>query len=177
MTEEGLSTVLETGRTKRTEYYKQRMRGLGGKQRHSFANLFANVSHGDGLDGEDIISYLSQTHGAENAQEISLRAVEKGVISSRDAYYHMPIPSMQNWLVSKYAIESTRDTPSQSPVKGQQLSIQGKELEVGGNGNHPGKPDPPSKSKGASDPSVNSKDRDSRMKFELGTEMICRKIW
>ncbi len=105
MTAEGLTTVLEAGHAGRTEYYKQRAKGFSTQQRRSFAKLFANVSRGGSLELEDITMSLAQDHGAEKAQELFRRAVEKGIIDERNGRYVIPIPSMYDWLAHNYTHE------------------------------------------------------------------------
>ena len=126
MTSEGLKVVLEEGRVARAAYYEHRAEGITRKQRRSLANLFANVSPGGSFDREDIVSSLVQDHGAECAQEIFLRAEAKGVITSKEGCYNIPVPSMHSWLVSKYAIELQRTRRPSLPIRDKSNPVRGR---------------------------------------------------
>ena len=173
MTSEGLKSVLAEGRVARAAYYENRASGITRKQRRSLANLFANVAPGESLDREDIVSSLEQDHGAECAQEIFLRAEAKGVITSKEGCYNIPIPSMHNWLVSTYAIESAKDVRGRSPVQGQEQSPQRRDQDAERGTKEGGQPAQGSKGKDhlppptKSSPPAKSQNRDSGMDFGL----------
>ena len=103
MTAEGLNAILEAGREGRSTYYEHRAQEFGTKQRRSLAKLFTNVPLGGSLDIEDIMMSLTQEYGSETAKKIFHQALYKGVLYRRRGDYAIPIPSMQDWLVSKYA--------------------------------------------------------------------------
>ena len=173
MTKEGLNVVLEKGRVARAAYYENRASGITRKQRRSLANLFANVALGESLDREDIVSSLEQDHGAECAQEIFLCAEAKGVITSKEGCYNIPIPSMHNWLVSTYAIESAKDVRGRSPVQGQEQSPQRRDQDAERGTKESRQPAQGSKGKDhlppptKSSPPAKSQNRDSGMDFGL----------
>ncbi len=73
------------------------------KQRRSLAKLIADVPFGEGLDKEDIMLTLTQEYGEAEAERLFDRALHCGVLHEREGTYAIPIPSMQDWLVSKYA--------------------------------------------------------------------------
>ncbi len=103
MTTEGINTVLKAGRVSRTRYYEQRTRGFYREHIHCLARVFADVPIGGSTSYTMIISSLTQECNREEAEEIFHRAKQKGILDERENSYVIPIPSMQNWLVSKYA--------------------------------------------------------------------------
>jgi hypothetical protein len=105
MTAEGLTAVLNAGRSGRTAYYEQRARGFDEEYRQSFAKLFVDIPLGGSITGSAIRSPLTQEYGLDEAKMLFRRAVEKGIIDERSGRYVIPIPSMHDWLVSNYARE------------------------------------------------------------------------
>ena len=106
MTSTGLEVVYEVGEGRCEAYYKQRAKGISGKERCSLARLIKNVTPGKGLHREDIEATLSQEYGdSDKAKSLFEKVVERGILHSQDELYSIPIPSMQNWLISNYTRE------------------------------------------------------------------------
>lgn len=103
MTAEGLNAVLEAGRAKRAAYYEQRVRGFDEEHRQIFARLFVDIPLGGSIAGSAIRSSLIQEYGFEEAAKLFRRAARQGAIDERRGRYVIPVPSMQDWLVSNYA--------------------------------------------------------------------------
>ncbi len=115
MTSMGLDIVYRVGGARREAYYKQRAKGISGKERCSLARLIQTVSIDNGLDWRDIVEFLSREYGEVEAKDLFQRAVERGVLHSQDEVYSIPIPSMQTWLISNYAMERV-NLPPVSPL-------------------------------------------------------------
>lgn len=79
----------------------------------------------------------------------------------------IPIASMQNWLVSNYAIERTKGVPPKSPDQGQEQSRPRTNPGAGRDETPKRKPDSRSKSKEASSPPKNSKSLDSGIDLDF----------
>ncbi len=103
MTAEGLNAVLEAGRAKRGAYYEQRVRGFDEEHRQTFASLFVDLPLGGSITGNAIRSSLTQEYGVAQADKLFRRAARQGAIDERRGRYVIPVPSMQDWLVSNYA--------------------------------------------------------------------------
>ena len=103
MTPEGLHAVLEKGRGFRSEYYEHRAHGFPEEERQSIARPFRNIPPGEGITLGEIMASLTQEYSEGKSEEIFRRALAKGIIDARSGRYAVPIPSMQDWLVSRYA--------------------------------------------------------------------------
>ncbi len=103
MTTEGLNSVLEAGRRRRSEYYEGRARGIMYENRQSFARVFANVPAGESVTGTAILGPLTQEYGFDEAHKLFRRALRDGVLHTQAGGFAVPVPSMQEWLVSNYA--------------------------------------------------------------------------
>ena len=103
MTEVGLDAVLNAGRELQSEDYEQRARDFSRKQRCSLAKLIVDDPLGKGLDEEHILKFLTHEYGPEKASELLHKALHHGIMHKRRGRYAVPIPSMQDWLVSGYA--------------------------------------------------------------------------
>ena len=173
MLPEGLKVVLEKGRAARAAYYEHRADGLRIEMRESLARPFREIPPGGPLRYEEIMGSLTQDFSTDQADTIFRRAEGKGIISSRAGVYTIPIPSMHNWLVSKYALEPAKDAPTKSPVQGQEPSRQrtDRDAERGTKQRGQTAPDAPSKDGGPpppkSSPPAKSQNRDSGMDFGL----------
>ncbi len=117
MTPEGLNAVLEAGRNFRLDYYERRANDFSRKQRHSLAKLIMNVPLGEGLDKEDILSSLTQEYGETEAEKLFNRALHRGVLHRYQGTYVVPIPSMQDWLVTNYAHIQTKSPPQTMEIR------------------------------------------------------------
>lgn len=102
MTAEGLYAVLEAGRAKRGAYYEQRVRGFDEEYRQTFARLFVDLPLGGSITSNAIRAALTQDYGAEEAKRLFRSALDCGMLHKRSGRYTVPIPSMQDWLVSNY---------------------------------------------------------------------------
>ncbi len=117
MTPEGLNAVLEAGRGFRSDYYERRADDFSRKQRHSLAKLIMNVPLGEGLDKEDILSSLTQEYGETEAEKLFNRALHRGVLHRYKGTYVVPIPSMQDWLVTNYAHIQIKSPPQTMEIR------------------------------------------------------------
>ncbi len=117
MTADGLNTVLEAGRNFRLDYYERRADDFSRKQRHSLAKLIMNVPLGEGLDKEDILSSLTQEYGETEAEKLFNRALHRGVLHRYQGTHVVPIPSMQDWLVTNYAHIQTKSPPQTMEIR------------------------------------------------------------
>ena len=102
MTAEGLTAVLDEGRRYRSEYYEGRVWGIHFGLR-SLAKLFADVPLGESLTEAAILEPLTQEYGFYEAHKLFRRALRDGVLHTQAGGYAVPVPSMQEWLVSNYA--------------------------------------------------------------------------
>ena len=167
MTSEGLNVVLDKGRAARVMYYEHRADGLRSEMRKSLARPFREIPAGESLSYDRIMASLTQDFSPDQADTIFRRAERKGIISSRDGDYMIPIASMQNWLVSNYAIERTKGVPPKSPDQGQEQSRPRTNPGAGRDETPKRKPDSRSKSKEASSPPKNSKSLDSGIDLDF----------
>lgn len=105
MTLGGLKTVLEAGQELRSAYYEIRVRDFDEEHRLSFAKIFADIPLGGSTTRSNIMSNLIQDHGPDEAKELFAQALDCGILHKLAGRYAVPIPSMRDWLVSKYARE------------------------------------------------------------------------
>ena len=126
----GLNAVLEVGREGRNAYYKERAYGFPEEERQSLAKVFSNVSLGGSTTRRAIMSSLAQDLGPDEAEDLFNRAWNKGLLDERDGRYVIPIPSMQDWLVSNYAPEQIKFPQEPQPI--QNLNRQNPGIDFGG---------------------------------------------
>jgi hypothetical protein len=74
------------------------------------------------------MSSLAQDFGPDEAEDLFNRAWNKGLLDERDGRYIIPIPSMQDWLVSNYARERINFPQEPRPI--QNLNKQNPEIDV-----------------------------------------------
>ncbi len=117
MTAKGLNAVLEAGRVFRSEYYDQRAHDFEEEHRQSFAKLLAEIPLGGSTTGSAIRSHLTQEYGAEEAKKLFRRALYCGILHKHAGRYTVPIPSMHDWLVSKYAREQIKFPHGVPPIR------------------------------------------------------------
>ena len=98
MTTDGLSTVLEAGRSARLAYYKERSYGFPEEERQSLIKAFSDASIGESMTRSEIVFSLTQDFGPDKAQELFYQALDKGLLDEHDGRYVIPIPSMHTWL-------------------------------------------------------------------------------
>lgn len=103
MTTEGLNTVLDAGREFRSEYYERRAHDFDEEQRHCFAKSLADIPPGDSTTRSAIMDSLMQDFSPDEAEKLFHRALHRGILHKRRGRYTVPIPSLHEWLVSKYA--------------------------------------------------------------------------
>ena len=103
------ATVLDTAGVKRVRYYVKRANKLKEPYRKALANLLQQKGKQSILTEEELMSVLSgpQSHAeAEKMFEESL--VHKGIIAETpDGGYIVPVPSMHDWLVDRFAQPSS----------------------------------------------------------------------
>ncbi len=119
MTTEGLDIMNQVGEKRREAYYKQRAKGISGKERCILAKLIQNIPSEKGIDKQDIDSILLQEYDdPDKANSLFKRAVERGILHSQDEVYNIPIPSMRGWLISNYARERMKfpSVPQPKPI-------------------------------------------------------------
>ncbi len=117
MTADGLNAVLEAGRNFRLAYYKNRARGFAREYRHCLARVFKDLPLGESTTGKVILSSLTQEYGETEAKKLFHLGRERGLIEDRDGDYAIPIPSMQDWLVSNYAHIQTKSPPQTMEIR------------------------------------------------------------
>ena len=102
-----------------------------------------------------------QDFSQDKAQVLFRSAERAGILSSVSGKYMVPIPSMQNWLVSNYAIKREKDASSRTPNREQDQSRKG--LKSSGQGDDPiqWNPDSPAKGKDPTEPLTSPRDTDS----------------
>lgn len=103
MTAEGLNTVLDAGRELRSEYYEGRAHKFDEEQRHCFGISLADIPPGESTTRSVIMDSLMQDFNPDEAEKLFRRALHRGILHKRKGRYAVPIPSMHDWLVSKYA--------------------------------------------------------------------------
>ncbi|MCY3630475.1 MAG: ATP-binding protein [Bacteroidetes bacterium] len=118
MTSEGLHAVLEAGRKGRKAYYNERSYGFPEEERQGLAEAFADISSGESMTRKAILSSLARDFEPDEAKDLFRRAWEKGLLDERGGRYVIPIPSMQDWLISNYGREriSFPKAPQTSPA-------------------------------------------------------------
>ena len=102
--------VLETGRARKREYYVQRVSGISRRFRQALARICAKTHNGASLDEYQLLSAFMKAvweGDRQNASEIAKSTFQacvwKGVLSIDDeGDYRIPIPSMQDWLLTTY---------------------------------------------------------------------------
>ena len=117
MTTDGLNAVLEVGREGCKAYYRERLYGFPEEERQSLAKAFANVSLGESTTRSAIVSTLTQDIGSDKAEDLFNRAWNKGLLDERDGRYVIPIPSMQDWLVTNYTREKIKFPQEPQPIR------------------------------------------------------------
>ncbi len=103
MTKDGLNVVLEAGQRARLEYYERRADDFASEHRHCLARAFADIPLGESTTLTAIMSSLTQDCGEMEAEKLFRRALHRGMLHSYRGNYVVPIPSMQDWLVTNYA--------------------------------------------------------------------------
>lgn len=68
-------------------------------------NCLLNVPEDGSITRSIVMSSLSQDHGPVEAANLFDKALDNGILHRQAGRYVVPIPSMQNWLVSNYGRE------------------------------------------------------------------------
>ena len=112
MTPQGLGLVLSEGRRRKTRYYAHRCKGLEWDDQ---ALLGALVYHGGKgrvwpiRSIDHLFDIRRQSSGASGI-DVKNTALAKGVLATTRKGLHIPIPSMEDWLVGCY-LECMRGPP------------------------------------------------------------------
>ncbi len=117
MTPEGLNAVLEAGRGFRLAYYERRAHGFAREYRHCLARVFADIPLGESTTYTVILSSLTQEYDETKAEKLFHLGRERGLLEDRKGYYAIPIPSMQDWLVTNYAHIQTKSPPQTMEIR------------------------------------------------------------
>ena len=93
-TDEGPNMVLQQGRAEQIEYYKVCAMDIDKKKRQILAKIFADVSAGETMELDNIMSALQEEYFQEAAQDLIEIALDRGIINEREeGDYGIPIPS------------------------------------------------------------------------------------
>ena len=104
-TAEGLQITLESGRESRRIYYDRRAREFGEVERCALARAFLDTPSGGSRTRQEIEAVLMQEFTEEQATALFDSAWGKGLLDQRRGRYIIPVPSMQDWLISNYGRE------------------------------------------------------------------------
>ena len=107
MTMRSLEYILDQARGERTQFYEGRAYGFEQPHRTAFANLLQEKGKHAILEAEQVISALESNLVRDKAERMYNDLVLKGVIAETpDGTYRVPIPSMHDWFVGRYANHS-----------------------------------------------------------------------
>ena len=113
--------VLIEGREKREDYYRARIMSLDRTDVVILANLLRQIGNSRTLEKDDIVAEFSASKGRDKAEAVFELILSKGVIAKdQEKRFSVPIPSMHNWLVHKYADKRAKRLPTpfgQLPAK------------------------------------------------------------
>ena len=119
-----LNAVLEAGRAKRKEYYKQRVRGFYWDQLHCLVNALPDDPRGLPASRTDIMATLTKKYGGAEGRDLFERFIGKGVLEKSGEGIAVSIPSMRDWMKGEYtrkkiefprAEQRTREVRDRSP--------------------------------------------------------------
>ena len=94
--------VLVEARRDRLEYYAGRVADLEDPDRIILANMVRDKGKGGTLLKKELVAALTEDRTREEAEQLFDKLLHKGVITGTGRY-HIPIPSMHDWLVREYA--------------------------------------------------------------------------
>ena len=104
MTPQGLARVLDAGRVLKAGYYEQRCYGLEWEDQALLGALVYHAGKGrvwPVRSVERLFDIRSQSSGSSGV-EVKNTALAKGVLATTRKGLHIPIPSMEDWLVGCY---------------------------------------------------------------------------
>lgn len=104
LTDAGLNHVLAAGRQGKADYYQQRAAALGYKDQAllgAMIQIFGKQRRWDRDDLMEVFGRLKRAPGKTAGNVIDL-ALAKGVLAGYDDFYHVPIPSMEDWLIGRF---------------------------------------------------------------------------
>lgn len=104
-TAEGLQVTLESGRASRRAYYDRRARDFGEVERRALAHAFRGVPSGGSRTRQEIEADLMQEFTEAQSGALFESAWGQGLLDQRQGRFVIPVPSMQDWLVSNYRRE------------------------------------------------------------------------
>ena len=109
--------LLAEARATKVDYYLARVIEFDRPQRSDLANLLVQKGRGKVLTRQEVSVALQPHLSEEQAREMFDEFLHKGVIAkTADGEYIVPIPSMHDWLVERYA-DRTPELPPALPAK------------------------------------------------------------
>ena len=103
MSPSGLEAVLANGLARRTAYYQRRVSDIGRTPLIIIARVLNSRSASAGVLKEEILIPLTSHYDKDEAERLFFVTLQKGVLEENDDRFRVPILSMYNWLMSKYA--------------------------------------------------------------------------
>ena len=122
LTAEVPAALFEEAWAKRKNYYVKRASKLKEPYRRAVASLLQQKGKGSTLTEDELVSALTGPQSRDQAKEMFAESlVHKGVIAhTSDGNYIVPVPSMHDWLVRRYAeserIRFPKSVPQRSPI-------------------------------------------------------------
>lgn len=104
-TAEGLQITLESGRASRRAYYDRRARDFGEVERRALAHAFRGTPSEGSRTRQEIEADLMQEFTEAQSRALFESAWGQGLLDQRQGRFVIPVPSMQDWLVSHYRRE------------------------------------------------------------------------
>ncbi|MCY4298621.1 MAG: ATP-binding protein [Flavobacteriaceae bacterium] len=113
LTRLGLDNVLEEGKRKRLEYYKERVISFHYEEIEEITKMLNEKTILYPMKRRDIICSFKKEFPTEKSEDLFERVVEKGVFHRiDDGRYIVPVPSMKHWLMShQWNIKEEKNGP------------------------------------------------------------------
>ena len=102
MTPEGLSAVLQGGRSRRMKYYQRRSNSFTEGQLQALVRSFPEGQPGISVSHSVVMDSLTSVLPPEEAERLFVQAWRKGVVSKQGDNIVIPIPSMHAWMEQCY---------------------------------------------------------------------------
>ena len=102
LTSEVPPVVLAEARKDRQEYYDGRVAELEDPDRVILANMVRDKGKGGTLLKKEVVAAFTEGRTRAQAEQLFDQLLHKGVVTGTGRY-HIPIPSMHDWLVEQYA--------------------------------------------------------------------------